>query len=177
MMRVLVLVVGAMLLAACGEGDPGAIGPSGVDGGLSPEGARQEYVDGVIGALAQLSQATQGPAYAKSVDTGNKQQLQVAALAWQQGGQQLKQLSPPKAAVKGHKALVAAVDSLNVWNQKVVAAAPNKKRTQQVATTAANSPASQNFGAAICMLVQAGYDVVDPGECGSPLDSASSPVG
>jgi hypothetical protein len=163
-----------LLLAGCGEQDPG---PSAVGGGsLSAEGQRQEYVDGVSRALSQLGSATQGQQFARAVDTGNRRQLQVAALAWQQGGAQLKGLNPPKDAVEGHKALVAAVEGLDAWNQRIVRAAPNKAATKKLARQASASPASQQFEAAVCQLVDAGFEVVDPGAC-TPLSNAEGPVG
>jgi hypothetical protein len=170
------LATAAMLLAGCGEGDPGAIGPNGIDGGLSAEGKRQEYVDGVTRALGQLGSATNNAGYGRAVDTGNKRQLQGAALAWRQGGQELKTLNPPKDAVEGHKALIAAVEALDAWNQRIVKAAPNKAATKKLARQAGNSAASQQFEAAVCMLVDAGYEVIDPGAC-TPLADAAGPAG
>jgi hypothetical protein len=172
--KILIAIAAAMLLAGCGESDPGAIGPSGVDGGVSPEQQSQDYTDGVSRALAQLGSATQGPAFAKAVDTGSERQLQASALAWRQGGEQLKQLDPPKDAIEGHKALIAAVEALDAWNQRIVAAAPNKAQTKKLARQAQASPASRQFEAAVCQLVDAGYEVVDPGAC-TPLANASGP--
>lgn len=170
----ILLATMAIVVAGCGEQDPG---PTVLGGGeLSAEGQRQEYVDGVSRALAQLGSATQGEQFAKAVDGGNRRQLQVAALAWRQGGAQLKGLNPPKDAVEGHKALVAAVDALDAWNQRIVKAAPNKAMTKRLATQASNSPASRNFEAAVCQLVDAGYEVIDPGAC-TPLSNAEGPVG
>ena len=174
--KVLLALVAVLLLAGCGEEDPGALGPRGLDGGLSPEGQRQEYRDGVERALGQLGAATQGATFAKAVDGGNRRQLQAAALAWQQGGQQLKGLNPPEDAVEGHKALIAAVEALDAWNQRIVRAAPNKAQTKKLARQAQTSPASQQFEAAVCMLVDAGYEVIDPGAC-TPLADAGGPVG
>ena len=175
--RALLAIAAAALLAAgCGEGDPGALGPSGVDGGLSPEGQRQDYIDGVSRALGQLGAATQGETFARAVDGGNRRQLQAAALAWRQGGEQLKQLSPPKDAVQAHTNLVRAVEGLDAWNQRIIRAAPNKANTKKVARQAAASPASQQFEAAVCQLVDAGYEVIDPGAC-TPLADAEGPVG
>lgn len=172
------LVIGlAVLAAGCGEGDPGALGPSGVDGGLSPEGQRQDYVDGVTRALAQLGAATQTPAFSRAVETGNKRQLQTATLAWRQGGEQLKTLNPPKDAVPGHTSLVKAVEALDGWNQRILKVAPNKAMTRKIGGQASDSPASKQFEDAICELVDAGYDVVDPAVCGTPLDGAEPPVG
>lgn len=173
---VLGLLAAALVLAGCGERDPGVIGPAGVDGGLSPEGQRQEYVEGVGRSLMLLGQATQGESFAKAVNAGNKRQLQQAALAWRQGAQQLKSVNPPKDAVEGHKALVAAVDKLDAWNKRIVKAAPNKTRTKKLARQASNSPASQQFEAAVCQIVDAGYEVIDPGAC-TPLANAEGPVG
>lgn len=166
----------AVVAAGCGEGDPGALGPSGVDGGLSPEGQRQEYIDGVSRALGQLGSATQGPGFARAVDAGNQRQLQAAALAWRQGGEQLKGLNPPKDAVEAHTALIRAVEGLDAWNQRIVRAAPNKANTKKLARQASASPASRQFEAAVCQLVDAGYEVIDPGAC-TPLANASGPVG
>ena len=170
--RLALATIAALLLAGCGESDPGVI----TDSSLSPEGQRQDYVDGVTRALGQLGSATQGPEFARAVDGGNRKQLQIAALAWQQGGAQLKGLSPPKDAVEGHKALVAAVTALDQWNQRIVAAAPNKAKTKQLARQAGASPASQQFEAAVCQIVDAGYEVIDPGAC-TPLADAEGPVG
>lgn len=173
----LALGAAALLLAGCGETDPGALGPAGIDGGLSPEGQRQEYVDGVRRALGQLASATQGPAFARAVDGGRRRELQAAALAWRQGGEQLKGLNPPKDAVGGHRNLVAAVEALDAWNQRIVRAAPNKAVTKKLARQAAASPASRQFEAAVCQLVDAGYEVIDdPGVC-TPLADADGPVG
>ena len=173
-LRLALATIAALLLAGCGES---GLGPAAVgDGGLSPEGQRQDYVDGVTRALGQLDSATSGEGFARAVDTGNRRQLQVAALAWQQGGAQLKGLNPPKDAVEGHKALIAAVTALNTWNQRIVGAAPNKAMTRKLARQAGTSPASQQFEAAVCQLVDAGYEVIDPGAC-SPLADASGPVG
>lgn len=174
LLRLALATFAALLVAGCGESDPGpgAIG----GGGLSPEGQRQDYVDGVTRALGQLGSATQGPEFAKAVDGGNRRQLQVAALAWQQGGAQLKGLNPPADAVEGHKALVAAVTALDRWNQRIVSAAPNKAMTKKLARQAGASPASRQFEAAVCQLVDAGYEVIDPGAC-TPLADAEGPVG
>ena len=174
--KTLLALVAALLLAGCGEGDPGAIGPSGIDGGLSAEGQRQEYVLGVERALNQLGSATQTAGFTRAVDTGNRRQLQAASLAWRQGGEQLKGLNPPKDAVEGHKALVAAVEALDAWNQRLVRAAPNKAMTKKLALQASRSPASQQFEAAVCQLVDAGFEVTDPGAC-TPLADAEGPVG
>lgn len=171
----LALGAASLVLAGCGGGDPGALGPMGIDGGLSPEGQRQEYTDGVGRALMQLGSATQGAAFAKAVDGGNKRQLQAAALAWRQGGEQLKGLNPPKDAVEGHASLVKAVEGLDAWNQRIVRAAPKKAQTKKLARQASNSPASRQFEAAVCQLVDAGYDVIDPGAC-TPLADAEGPV-
>lgn len=171
--RIMLATITALLLAGCGEGDPG---PRTVGGDLSPEGQRQDYVDGVSRALGQLGSATQGEAFARAVNSGNRRQLQVAALAWQQGGAQLQGLNPPKDAVEGHKALVASVEGLDAWNQRIVSAAPNKAKTKQLARQAGNSPASQQFEAAVCQLVDAGYDVIDPAAC-TPLANAEGPLG
>lgn len=171
----LALVATALFGAGCGDSDPGALGPQGVDGGLSSEGKKQEYVQGVSRALAQLATSQNGKGYAQAVNTGSKRQLQIAALAWQQGGAQLKQLDPPADAVAAHEQLIAAVGALSTWNTKIVAAAPNKARTKQLAKQAAVSPASQAYEASVCKLVDAGYEVIDPTAC-SPLDAASSPV-
>ncbi|MCW2921188.1 MAG: hypothetical protein JWL76_1062 [Thermoleophilia bacterium] len=174
LLRLALATFAALLVAGCGESDPG---PGAVGGGeLSTEGQRQDYVDGVTRALSQLGSATQGPEFARAVDGGNRKQLQVAALAWQQGGAQLKGLNPPKDAVEGHKALVVAVGALDQWNRRIVAAAPNKAMTKKLARQAGASPASQQFEAAVCQLVDAGYEVVDPGVC-TPLANAGAPVG
>ena len=170
-----VAAVAIVLLTGCGESDPGALGPSGVDGSLSPEGQKQVYVDGVSRALDQLG-STQGAGFAKAVDGGNKQLLQTAALAWRQGGDQLKSLDPPKGAADEHQALIKAVDALDTWNKRLVAAAPNKASTRKIAKAASNSPASRQFEAAVCALNDAGYEVVDPGAC-TPLSNAAGPVG
>lgn len=173
---VLLAGMAMLLLAGCGDSDPGAIGPSGIDGGLSTEGQRQEYIDGVSRALDQLGTATQGQGFAKAVDTGNSRQLQAAAIAWRQGGEQLKGLNPPKDAAEGHAALIRAVEGLDSWNQRIVRAAPNKALTRKLAKQAAASPASQQLEAAVCQLVDAGYEVIDPGAC-TPLADAAPPVG
>lgn len=165
--------IAALLLAGCGE-DPAAIGTGGLEGGLSAEGQRQEYTDGVSRALGQLGAATQGEVFARAVDTGNRKQLQLAALAWRQGGEQLKGLAPPEDAIEGHKALVAAVNGLDAWNKRIVAAAPNKSKTKALARQASGSPASQQFESAVCQLVDAGYEVIDPSAC-SPLETSASP--
>lgn len=164
----MVAAILVVTVAGCGNNDPG---PQSLDGQVSLEQQRQDYVEGVGRALAQLGSA-QGPTYARSVDSANKRQLQTAALAWQQGLEQLKSLSPPEDAVSGHKELVSAVEALHSWNMRVVNAAPNKKRTQAVARKAATSPASQQFEQAICTLIDAGYEVVDPGAC-SVFDEAT----
>ncbi len=174
MLRLALASTVALLLAGCGANDPGPTTLGG--GGLSPEGQRQEYVDGVSRALSQLGSATQGEAFTRAVDTGNRRQLQVAALAWRQGGAQLKGLSPPKDAVEGHKALVAAVEGLDTWNRRIVNAAPNKAVTKRLAQRASASAASQQFEKAVCELVDAGYEVIDPGAC-TPLANAEGPVG
>lgn len=169
----LVTAVAALLIAGCADGDPGAIGPAGVDGGLSAEGQRQEYVEGVSNALAQMFSG-QGPNYAKYVTTGNKKQLQATVIAWRQGVQQLKSINPPKDAVAGHTALVTAAQSLDSWNQRIAAAAPNKARTKALARQATNSPASRQLEAAVCQIVDAGFEVADPGTC-TPLANAAAP--
>lgn len=175
--RMLLALCAALLLTGCGEGDPGAIGPSGVDGSMSAEGQRQEYVDGVSRALDQLATGSpQNPGVARAIDTANRRQLQVASLAFRQGGQQLKGLNPPKDAVEGHTNLIKAIEALDAWNQRIVKAAPNKAATKKLAIQASRSPASQQYEAAVCQLVDAGFDVVDPGAC-TPLADASGPVG
>lgn len=173
--RTLLVLACAVLLLGCGD-DPSAIGPAGIDGGLSPEGRRQEYTDGVGRALAQLGSATQGAGFAKAVEGGNRRQLQAAALAWRQGGEQLRGLDPPKDAAAAHAKLVSAVEGLDSWNQRIVRAAPNKASTRRLARQAVRSPASQQFEAAVCELVDAGYEVIDPGAC-TPLADAEGPVG
>ncbi|MCW2961004.1 MAG: hypothetical protein JWM25_732 [Thermoleophilia bacterium] len=176
-MKTLVLAAAMLLLAGCGEGDPGAIGPTGIDGGLSTEGQKQQYVESINGALTQLGSA-QGEQFGAAVDAGNKKDLQVAALAWRQGGEQLKTLDAPKDAAEEHAALVKAVTALDVWNQRIVAAAPNKAQTRKLAAQAAKSPASTSYGDALCGLVVAGYEVVDPAACDTtPLESADGPLG
>ena len=176
LVRTTLLALGAaLLLAGCGSGDPGALGPNSVDGGLSAEGQKQEYVDGVSRALTQLGTA-QGDSFGKAVENGQKKQLQTAALAWRQGGQQLKELNPPKDAAAAHAKLVKAVDGLAVWNNRLVAAAPNKARTRALAKQAGASAPSQQLEAAVCELVDAGYEIVDSGAC-TPLANAPSAVG
>jgi hypothetical protein len=165
-----VLATTVVAASGCAEQDPG---PQSLSGQVSAEQQRQDYVDGVGRALGQLG-SSQGPTFAKAVDTGNKRQLQAAAIAWRQGLQQLKSLSPPADAVTGHNQLLTAVESLDSWNQRIVNAAPNKRRTQQLAKQATASPASQQFEGAVCALVDAGYEVVDPGAC-TPLANAAGP--
>lgn len=172
----MLLGVVVLLVAGCGSSDPGALGPAGVDGGLSVQGQKQEYVDGASRALTQLGSA-QGDAFARAVDGGAKRPLQAAALAWKQGDQQLKELNPPKEAAVAHQRLVKAVDSLAVWNDRLVAAAPNPNRTRTLAKQAAGSAASKQFGDAICALVDLGYEVVDSGVCTPLADpAAASPI-
>ena len=165
-----VVVAVALVGAGCGEEDPG---PLSVDAQLSNEQQKQDYVDGVQRALGQLGSA-QGQTFAKAVDTGNRKQLQAASIAWQQGLEQLKQLSPPADAVDGHRRLVNSVQGLDNWNKRIVAAAPNKNRTKALARQAGASQASTGFEAAVCTLVDAGYEVVDPGVC-TPLANAAGP--
>jgi hypothetical protein len=172
---VLVAAAAALLAAGCGEGDPGAIGPAGVDGGLSAEGQNQEYVEGVSRALSQMFSG-QGASYGKSVDTGNKKQLQATVIAWRQGVQQLKSINPPKEAVPGHTNLVKAAEALDGWNQRIAAAAPNKNRTKALAKQASNSAASRQLETAVCQIVDAGFEVADPGTC-TPLANAAAPNG
>lgn len=174
--RLVLAAVATLLLAGCGDSDPGAVGPTGVDGGISAEGQRQEYVDGVQRALAQLGSATQNQGFARAVDKGDRRQLQAAAIAWRQGMQQLKALNPPEQAVPGHNRLLSAVEALDSWNQRIVNAAPNAKRTKALARQASDSPASRSFEASVCALVDAGFEVVDPGAC-TPLANADGPVG
>ncbi|MCB0877810.1 MAG: hypothetical protein KDC46_02365 [Thermoleophilia bacterium] len=171
--RLLVVLLALVLVAGCGESDPGAIGPSGVDGGVSSEQAKEDYVTGVNSALQQLGTA-QGQSFGAAVTKGNKRQLQASAIAWRQGVQQLKGLNPPKEAVPAHTKLVEAVSQLDTWNQRIANAAPNKKRTQTLAKQASGSAASRNFEAAVCELVDAGFEVIDPGAC-TPLANAAGP--
>jgi hypothetical protein len=171
------LAVAAMVfVAGCDNGDPGALGAMGVDG-LSNEQAKQDYTDGVGRALQQLGSA-QGQGFGKAVDTGNKKQLQAAAIAWQQGLEQLKQVDPPKDVVAQHVALVKAVETLDVWNKRVAKAAPNKFMTRKLGKQASASPASKAFAGSICDIVDAGYDVVDSSAC-TPLaaEDAQNPAG
>lgn len=171
--RLLVIGVVAVLAAGCGEADPG---PMGLEAQVSAEQQRQDYVEGVSRALAQLGspQGPQGQSFSRSVNNGNKRQLQAAAIAWRQGLEQLKALSPPKEAVDGHNALVNSVQGLDNWNQRIVNAAPNKNRTKALARQAGASQASMGFEAAVCKLVDAGFEVVDPGAC-TPLANAAGP--
>ena len=171
-----VALAAALLVAGCGDADPGALGPVGVDGGLSPEGQRQQYVQGVGDALAQLG-AAMGPSFSQAVDGGNRRQLQAASLAWQQGSQQLQSIDPPEAAVADHLALVKAVKALDAWNKRIVAAAPNKTATKRLATQASRSPASAQFGTAICKLVEDGFSVTDESACGAYADAAAAGPG
>ncbi len=168
----LVVVVAALALvgAGCGEQDPG---PLSVDGQVSSEQQKQDYVDGVSRALAQLGSA-QGQSFGRAVENGNRKQLEAAAIAWRQGLQQLKQLSPPAEAVDGHRKLVNSVQGLDNWNQRIMQAAPNKNRTKALARQASASQASRGFEAAVCTLVDAGFEVVDPGAC-TPLANAAGP--
>jgi hypothetical protein len=165
----------ALLLAGCGN-DSAALGPTGGLDSLSPEGQRQDYVDGVVRALQQLGTATQGATFAKAVNTGNAKQLRAAALAWRQGGEQLKSLDPPKDAVEGHTALVKAVEGLDQWNQRIVRAAPNKAMTKKLSTQAPASQASHQFEPALCTLVDAGFDVLPDSSACQPLSDASAPT-
>jgi hypothetical protein len=167
------VVLAMLVVAGCGEGDPGALGPTGVDAGVSSEQQKEDYVDGVAGALTQLG-SSQGQSFGQAVAKANKRQLQASAIAWRQGLQQLKGLNPPKDAVPGHQKLVAAVEALDGWNKRIIAAAPNAKRTKAVAQQASGSAASRQFEAAVCVLVDAGYEVVDPGAC-TPLANAAGP--
>lgn len=171
----LLVLSAALVLTGCGEKDPGAIGPTGVDGGLSSEGQAQEYVDGVGRALEQLG-AAQGPGFGKAIDSGNGKQLQEAAISWRQGVEQLRGLNPPKEAVGPHKQLVGAVTELGKWNDRIAKAAPNKAVTRRLAKQASASPASRQFEAAVCGINDAGFGVVDPGAC-TPLADAEGPAG
>jgi hypothetical protein len=173
----MMLLVTALTFAAtgCGEQDPGVIGPRGLDAGLTAEGKKQAYADSVGSALQQLG-TSQGPTYGRAVEAGNKRQLQVAALAWKQGLQQLKQANPPKDAAAAHEDLVAAVSELSSWNARITAAAPNKAQTKRLAKQASTGSASQQFEAAVCQLVEAGYEIIDPGAC-TPLANAEGPLG
>ncbi len=172
-MRLAAVAMVLLVAAGCGESDPGALGPSGVDAGVSSVQQKQDYVDGVSGALQQLGSA-QGQAFATAVNKGDKRQLQAAALAWRQGVQQLKSLNPPKDAIAGHQALLTAVEGLDDWNKRIIAAAPNAARTKALARQAANSASSKQFEDAVCQLVDAGYEVVDSGAC-TPLANAGGP--
>lgn len=169
------VLVAALLVTGCGESDPGSIGPMGVDGGLSNEGQRQEYIDGVGRALQQLG-SSQGDGFSKAIDSGNTRQLQAAAIAWDQGGEQLQGLDPPKDAAAAHTQLVKAVEALSTWNQRIAKAAPNKALTRKLGKQASASPASKQFEAAVCGIVDAGYEVIDPAAC-SPLTNADGPAG
>jgi hypothetical protein len=170
--RLLVIGLVVALVAGCGDQDPG---PMSLQQQLSADQQRQDYVDGVGRALGQLGSA-QGPTFAQSVDNGNKRELQAAAIAWRQGMQQLKSLSPPPEAAEGHRALLNAVEALDSWNERIVNAAPNRNRTQALARQAAESPASRLFERAVCQLVDEGYEVVDPGAC-TPMSNAAGPAG
>ena len=173
---VALLVAASVLVAGCDNGDPGAMGAMGVDG-LSNEQTKQDYTDGVGRALVQLGSA-QGQAFGKAVETANKKQLQASAIAWEQGLEQLKQVDPPKDVVGQHTALVKAVETLNVWNKRLATAAPNKAKTRKLGQQASASPASNAFGAAICDIVDVGYDVVDSSACTPMADEAAqSPMG
>lgn len=173
---VALLVAAAVLVAGCDNGDPGAMGAMGVDG-LSNEQAKQDYTDGVGRALQQLGSA-QGEAFGKAVETGNKKQLQASSIAWEQGLEQLRQVDPPKDVVGQHTALVKAVETLNVWNKRIAANAPNKFKTRKLGKQAAASPASDAFGGVLCDIVDVGYDVIDSAAC-TPLadEAAQSPMG
>ena len=169
-------VVAMAFVAGCGEQDPGALSATGV-GGLSTEGQRQEYTEAVGRALQQLG-AAQGQSFGRAIELGNKKQLQASAIAWEQGVEQLKQIDPPKDVVGQHTALVKAVETLNTWNKRLVAAAPNKTRTRKIGKAASTSPASQQFAGAICDIIDVGYDIADSSAC-TPLgqESAQSPAG
>jgi hypothetical protein len=170
--RALLLGAAVLLLAGCSNGDPGALGPNSVDGGLSTEGQKQEYVDGVSRALNQLGKA-QDDSFGKAVEDGSKKGLQAAALDWRQGGQQLKQLNPPKDAAAAHAKLISAVDQLAVWNARLVAAAPNKAQTRKLAKQASISEPSTAYGDAVCELLDKGYSVVESSAC-TPLSDAGA---
>ena len=82
----------------------------------------------------------QGPQWGRAIQGGNKRQLQVAAIGWQEGVETLRSLNPPKDATGPHRRLVAATQGLAKWNTRLVAAAPDKKRVAAVARQAQNSP-------------------------------------
>lgn len=170
----IIMVAAAIVLSGCGEKDPGALGPSGVGGGLSQEGKAEEYTDGVGRALQQLG-SSQGESFGKAIESGNSRQLQAANIAWNQGLEQLRQIDPPKEALGAHKQLVASVEALAKWNERIAKAAPNKALTRKLGRQASASPASKQFEAAVCAVVDAGYEVIDSGAC-TPLANADGPV-
>jgi hypothetical protein len=170
-----VLVIAAMLVAACGERDPGALGPTGIDGGVSQQSRKQDYLDGVQRALGQFA-PTLGPDFARAAGAANRRQLQVVALRWDEGVATLKQLDPPADAVGAHKRLLAASEARAAWNARIIAAAPNKKRVLGLTRQAERGSDSKAFEDAICELVDLGYPVVEDDAC-SPLNEAGGPGG
>lgn len=169
----LVLLAGALGLSACGEDDPGALGATGLKQ-TSASAQRQDYVEGVDRALSRLGVA-QGPSFSRAIASGERRQLEMSALAWDEGVQMLRQLDPPEEAVAQHRALVASTQALAGWNRRMVGVAPDRKKVAWVAKQASMSPQSAAYEKSVCGLVEVGYDVVPPELCG-PMSEAEGPV-
>lgn len=167
------VLVAAMLLAACGQSDPGP-GSVGLD---QPSEASQKtaYQD-TLDRMAESLEDPDAPPFDRSISIGDKQQLRLAAQRWDQAVSIVSSASPPEDAQSAHEQLVTAMRQLGEYNNAIAAAAPNKAKTKRAARKAQNSAAARSFNEALNRLATLGYDVLPAGG-GDPMEGASPPAG
>lgn len=176
---VLLVAAAAVVGAGCGSGEPPQGSVPRYNSGQSQDQLKAEYQQSMEQMRSQLDNP-EAPPLDRSIATGDQPELEQAAMRWDTATALVASLTPPKDIVADHKRLVAAMKDLGDWNRKIAAAAPNKKRTQQIAKQAQNSAAATAFGAAVDRIEAKGYNVMtagDPAASDDPLPGASDPVG
>lgn len=171
----LVAIAAAALVASgCGDEGPG----SGYDGsGLDKPSKAQQKLN-YEESMERMRQSLEDPAappLQRSINSGNSRQLQAAALRWDQAISIVESIDPPSDIAEPHADLVKAMRELGSWNNRIAKAAPNERRTKQLASQAKTSPAAKAFRTAVNAIEAQGYHVMTPPEDADPFADAQPP--
>lgn len=165
-----VLVAAAgFVLAGCGGsgGEASGPGPSLLDAKPTATEQKSDYLDGVSRVLSAVDDPS-APPLERSISLARANELEAAAMRWDQGLAMLKALKPPATVKAEHDKLVEAMAELGDWNHRIADAAPNRKLVAKVAQQARTSPSARKYGAAIDGFSRKGYDILGAGSTPNP---------
>lgn len=177
---VAVLACAALIGAGCESGgEPPNSSVPRYGGGQSQEQLKIEYQQSMEQMRSQLENPD-APPLDRSIEIGDQQQLEQAAMRWDTATALAASIEPPKDIAADHKRLVAAMKALGDWNRKIAAAAPNKALTRKLGKQAQASAAATAFTEAVNRIEAKGYNVMTApqgAESDEPLPGASDPNG